>query len=233
LIYIILKNKYYINNFRRNIVKDYILISKQIDQFATQACRIMTKTEREKFFKDTDQRRTYLHGKNAGKERKLYIVDGVWFNEVWKLVYPYVLTSCARSVYYNPDEIADVVSEIKYWMFKGLQLYGPVFHSKTFSQRMGVIVNMILTNEHKKKLKRLQIRSLESINEDGEVEQIEIRDNQSNMDHIDFWLSIPQKFEVIVKQLISGNTLTETSRNCNIPLSELKNELKFVVSNVE
>lgn len=211
-------------------MKDVTIISKEIDELAGEACRLLNKKEKEKFFTETKMRRTYLKGKNVGKERDIYSIDGNKFNQIWKLVYPYVFTSCSRSVYYKALDIEDSISNVKYCLFSVLQRFGPIFNHQTLSQRLSIIVNIALTNGHNKKIRSITTESFEEVNDDGEISVMEVEDKCNNIINSLYLLDIPENIRPIVNRLSSGCSLTEVQEFFGMSRTKIMKELSPIIS---
>jgi hypothetical protein len=110
-----------------------------INRTAKECCSLMSEKEREKFFKYQEKRiksgdaypakyratRTYYKGKNKGKVREIWNVDGFLFTKLWNLVKPYAYQSSYNSRGFDQYMIEEDLSEIKLWLFKVLRFYGP------------------------------------------------------------------------------------------------------------
>jgi hypothetical protein len=183
-------------------------ISYDTDNLAEEGCRLLTKSQKETFFNTTNTKRYYVKGIKKGKERDIYEVDGRCFNKIWKLIYPYVFTSCSKSVYYDPYELEEAVSEVKITLFSVLQRFGPVFNGKSLSQRLGIIVNIALTNNHRKKYQnQIQTVSIDEYleNDDSnEAAKVDMEDKNMNMKYVDFWCDVPDNIKEPADSLISG-----------------------------
>ena len=214
-------------------MRDVKVISAQIDLLANEACRLLNKKEKEKFFLETKLKRTYIKGKNAGKERDVYCIDGNKFNQIWKLVYPYVYTSCSKSVYHEFLNLDDAISDVKYRLFRVLQLFGPIFNHQTLSQRLAIIVNIALTNGYNKKTRSITTESFEITNEEGEVSVMEVEDKCNNIINSLFLLDIPEHIRPIVNRLASGCSLSEVQTYFGISHSKIMKELLPVVSQLQ
>jgi hypothetical protein len=191
-------------------------VSLLIDNLAKQGCRLLDREEKERFFEQSKCKRYYVKGKNKGKERDIYEVNGKCFNDIWKLITPYVFISCNKSVYYNSSEVEDAVAEVKYMLFYVLQRFGPVFNGQTLSQRLGIIVNMSLTNRSNKKAKEIKTISYDTgCTENEENIAVEPEDTNHNMKYIDFWCDVPKKMEECVVRILSGCSITETQKYFN------------------
>ncbi len=184
-------------------------ITNKIDNLANRGCRLLTKEEKEEFFASSKMKRYYVKGKNKGKERDLYKVDGRCFNQIWKLVYPYVLTSCAKSVYYNPFEIEDAIAEVRFNLFSILQRFGPVFHGKTLSQRLSIIVNISLTNNNNKRSKRIETVSMSNFENNDTGQVFDFEDESESIESLDFSLDIPEKLKDFIQNAMEGATFNK------------------------
>ena len=196
-------------------------ISIQIDSIATKACKLLTPEQKTHLFNTSKQniKPYYISGKNKGKERDMYDIDGVEFNKLWKIIYPYAYVSCSRSVYQNRDDMDDVISEIKINLFRVLQLYGPIYDGQTLSQRVKLIVNNVLTNEYNKRSKHLKAFSIE--------EDFDIPDKH-DLENRNFWIKVPQKIKGVVELLLSGNSFEEVKKYYKIDPSVEQDLLRFV-----
>jgi len=200
-------------------------ISFQVNELATKGCRPFSLEEKEKFFRECCTiKRNYIKGKNKGKERELYYVDGVCFNQIWKLVTPYIYTACSKSVYYDNYKLPDAMAEVRFLLFYSLQRFGPTFQQQSLSQRLPVIVNMALTNNHRKS--RTVIHTYSLVNEiSEESEERDYADSTNTAESIEFWSSIPSHLRPAVEEIISGNSLTKTCEKFKLNKKRLQVEL--------
>ena len=202
-------------------------ISAKIDNLAQKGCRLLTQEEKEKFFEECNVKRYYIKGQRKGEERDIYEIDGKCFNEIWKLITPYVFISCSRSVYYNSIAAEDAISEVKYMLFYVLQRFGPIFNNQTISQRLSIIVNISLTNLNNKKSKEIETLPFSYMLNDEES-PLDVEDINSNMKYIDFWCDIPDRIKGCVEHVISGSTIGEVRKFFNN--SKIQEELLQFVS---
>ncbi len=202
-------------------------ISAKIDNLAQKGCRLLTQEEKEKFFEECNVKRYYIKGQRKGEERDIYEIDGKCFNEIWKLITPYVFISCSRSVYYNSIAAEDAISEVKYMLFYVLQRFGPIFNNQTISQRLSIIVNISLTNLNNKKSKEIETLPFSYMLNDEES-PLDVEDINSNMKYIDFWCDIPDRIKGYVEHVISGSTIGEVRKFFNN--SKIQEELLQFVS---
>jgi len=137
-----------------------IKINAKIDILSTQCRRRMTDSERDDFFKYQEEFiksgnayrakyrsiRKYYKGKNRGKIRDVFEIDGNKFNKLWSFISPYVITSINKSFYYNcsKDTLEDCLSDIKFSLFRFLRFFDP--DKYPLSSYLKVIVNNVLTN---------------------------------------------------------------------------------------
>ena len=190
--------------------RDISQITNQIDTLAKQGCRLLTDEEKEEFFNTTKVKRHYIKGRNRGKERDIYEVDGRCFNRIWKLVYPYVLTSCAKSVYYNSFELEEAISEVRYNLFSILQRFGPVFYGKTLSQRLSIIVNISLTNNNRKITKRVDTVSMSSFEENNNDDRVfDFEDTENRVEFSDIYIDIPSNLQESIINITNGGGINK------------------------
>lgn len=203
---------------KRNISQ----ITSQIDNLANRGCRLMNKKEKEEFFQTTKMKRYYIKGKNKGKERDLYCIDGQCFNQIWKLTYPYVFTSCSKSVYYNSLELEEAIAEVRFTLFSVLQRFGPVMDGKSLSQRLSIIVNIGLTNNNRKLIRQPRTISIDNFEKDENFE-MNFEDPDSNMKDIDFNCDIPNSLKEPIMNVILGKS--------NIKDNEVKKKVSVFIEN--
>jgi len=205
-------------------MRNVSIISNQIDTLAEKACRLLNKEEKEDFFKTCKDnlKPYYISGVNKGKEREIYEVDGRSFNKIWELTYPYVFTSSNKSAYGNSLYREEIISEVKFGVFRALQLYGPCYHDQKLSQRLKLIVNNVLTNEFNKKGN--QIKYEEMLDED---ENFEVSDERVSSNSTKFWAEVPFQIRNIVEQLLSGTSLEELKKSFMISETLEKDLLNF------
>lgn len=94
------------------------------------------------------QDKTYLHGKSKGKPKPYWNIDGHKFEQLWKLIYPYVAKSVSHSGYYAIDNLEkeDFIEDIKIWFYKVMFNFGPQPNGKPFHEQIPLTVNNALTN---------------------------------------------------------------------------------------
>ena len=223
------ENNYYSFNFiREDEMRDINNISNQIDTLAEKACRLLTPSEKEEFFKNCKDnlKPYYISGINKGKEREIYEVDGRLFNKIWKLLLPYVFTSCNKSAYNNSFYRDDLISEVKFGAFRALQLYGPIYNNQKVSQRFRLWVNNILTNEHSKRYKEVKFEDIID-----EEETFDITDNYLSSQTTIFNTEVPFHIRYIVEQLMSGISLQELKKSFTIT-EDIEKKLLFFVKSI-
>lgn len=208
------ENNYYSFNFiREDEMRDINNISNQIDSLAEKACRLLTPSEKEEFFRinKTNLKPYYISGINKGKEREIYGVNGRYFNKIWELMSNYIFVSCNKSTYGNFLDREEAMSEVKLEIFRSLQLYGPIYQNQKLSQRFKLSVNNVLTNEYNKRSKEIQFE-----NTSLEDENFDVSDNSESHNSTTFWASVPFQIRYIVEQLLDGVSLSELKKNFNI-----------------
>lgn len=213
--------------------RDISQVVLRIDNLAQLCCRRLSDDEKEDFFKTTKIKRYYVKGKNKGKERELYDVDGKYFNEIWKLSYPYILTACARSVYYNSLELEEAISEVKFNLFSILQRFGPVFQGKTLSQRLSIIINISLTNNNRRLMRRVETVSMNNFKDD-EGQEFDFEDKSDETAIAGFYSDMPKRLkdaiENYVENYIGINSKLKVENHIGINL-KLKKEIREFVLN--
>ena len=199
-----------INNYsREEVMNSFNHISCQVDTLLEKGCRRLSNQEKEHFFKTTTSKLKpyYIKGLNKGKEREIYEVNGQCFNKVWQLISPYVFVACSKSTYGNFIEREEVMSEVKYECFRTLQLYGPKYNNQSFSQRLKIIVNNVLTNEFRKKSRRINSQYLDDTVEDFD------RSNIIAVEDERYYLSeVPSNLKTAIEMLLSGMYLSEVKK---------------------
>ena len=223
------ENNYYSFNFiREDEMRDINNISNQIDTLAEKACRLLTSSEKEEFFKNCKDnlKPYYISGINKGKEREIYEVEGRHFNKIWELLKPYVFTSCNRSTYGNFLDREDAISDVKYEIFRSLQLYGPIYQNQKLSQRFKLSINNALTNAYSKKSKEIQFDNIIS----EEEENFDTSDNLEGYNSTNFWSNVPFQIRYVVEQLVNGVSLVELKKNFSISKDMEETLLSFVKS---
>ena len=192
-----------------NSINHITQISYQIDSLAANGCRLLTREEREEFFKTTSStlKPYYIKGCNKGKERQIYEVNGKSFNRLWQLISPYVFVACDKSTYSNSVDREDAISEIKYECFRTLQLYGPVHNNQPFSQRLKLVVNNVLTNEFHKKGRKVASQYIDDTVEVFDRSAISISEQDSY-----FLSEVPFSLKDAVEMILSGMSLIQVKK---------------------
>lgn len=180
--------------------------------------------------------RTYLHGKNRGKPKKYWEIDGNAFVKLWDTIKPYVVTAVRKSAYYaNSLEKEDLISEIQMHFLKILYNFGPVPNGQPFEKQIPLSVNNILTNKFKNSRADKRILNYESISlynqlSDGSKDTYAdiVQDYDSPIENDLFSLigHLNNHEQEIVKYYICCENLRETCAEFNINTNALKELLK-------
>lgn len=206
----------------------------RVNELALLICRPLTGAERAEFFKSVPNLKpVYIKGKNKGKERVVYNVDGRGFNKLWALIYPYVHKSATRSVYANSENIEEAVSEIKILVLKYLRYFDPA----SFSQNLPLLVNNALTNWHNRTEKNIKAESIfrdDTSNDDFscDVREDILVDYTANVDreYLEILNSVPECLREAVKRLSSGDPLPLVAKEMHVSAISLKRQLQSHLS---
>ncbi len=134
----------------------------QINNLASACCSKMSKKERDAFFTYQEERiesgeayktkrtltRRYYKGKNKGKIKDVYNIDGVLFSKLWTLLKPYVYKSSITSHGFNQYLIDEDLSELKLSLFKIMRFFGPEPTGVKLSDYFPLLINNHLTNQY-------------------------------------------------------------------------------------
>jgi DNA-directed RNA polymerase specialized sigma24 family protein len=98
------------------------------------------------------QDKVYKRGESRGLPKPFWEVDGIKFERLWKLIYPYIAKSVNRSAYWVTDSLEkeDILEDIKIWFFKVLFNYGPQPCGKPFHKQVPLTTQNALTNFKKR-----------------------------------------------------------------------------------
>lgn len=192
-----------------------------IDSLIEDACHEMTNRQRNTFYKDftySQPTTHYMKGANKGKQKAVYHIDELKFQKIWLMLQPYIYTSATNSFYgkYSPD-VEDVIADIYYQIIYNLRYYGPVYNGQKFSQRLGLIVNNVLTNNSKSRDEKYRVSDMHDFsNYLGKLVVNKIRNNET----------ITPQVERLLKQAESD---IEELYKHNVSISRDYNKLRFVV----
>jgi len=139
-----------------------------INKLSLECCSEMTDQERDSFFEYQEARiedgeaykakytsiRTYYKGKNKGKCKIIYNIDGFRFSKLWALLRPYAYQSSINSHGFDPYSLEEDLSEMKLWLFKIMRFFGPEPTGIKLSEYFPLLVNNYLTNQFNSKRKR-------------------------------------------------------------------------------
>jgi len=208
-----------------------------VDSLALSCCTPLQGVEKDSYFNETGIKRYYVKGKNKGKERDIYEINGMLFNKIWDLVYPYAYKSAMRSTYGCVDKAEDALAEIKYLLFRYLKFLGPSYNNIPLSKNIPLIVNNVLTN-YSNKCKRTPIDLSYTYDDDSkregeeeehfieEVVRVLKRKSEAYEISIDVNCSIPEVFKGVAENICAGVSLVNISKELDISYIKLKKELQ-------
>uniref|UniRef100_A0A7C3SMI6 Uncharacterized protein n=1 Tax=Dictyoglomus turgidum TaxID=513050 RepID=A0A7C3SMI6_9BACT len=179
-------------------------LQKIIDDITYSICSPITSLEeRFKIFEEQKILPYYIRGKNKGKIREFYNVDDRGFEKLWGFIFPYIFKSCIRSRSYNESiDVEDLISEVRFSTYRSLQYYGPMYNNQTFSKRLGLIVNNILTNEHRRISKNNVIEIQYYDREEFDIILDSNHGCEKEGDDVDFWCSVPNDIRPYVEKIV-------------------------------
>jgi ribosomal protein L37AE/L43A len=136
-------------------------ISVEIDKLAEQCCEKMTWSARTEYFRYQKRVREegkcikkryevgnyYYKGKRRGQLRDVYEVKGDLFNQLWKKLYPYAITSIMNSgIAKDRDDAECIASDMKAQAFYVLRSFGSVVRGKKRNQKFSGVFRTIVIN---------------------------------------------------------------------------------------
>jgi DNA-directed RNA polymerase specialized sigma24 family protein len=202
-------------------------LQETIDNITGSICSLIPLEERLKVFEEQKILPYYIRGKNKGKIRLFYKIDDRGFEDMWKCIFPYVWKACIRSCNESID-VEDLISEVRFSIYRSLQYYGPVYNNQTFSKRLGLIVNNVLTNEYR----RVSRNNIEIQYYDREEFDIILDSNcgdEKGGDDVDFWCSVPNDIRLYVEKIVFEGVEWEELKK-EMDEEKIKILIKFVKS---
>lgn len=249
-----------------NVTNPPTSLAQQVNDLACSCCKKMTRSERKQFFDWQENFRAtnplalkkkyyagkrYYKGKRKGQLRDIYEVDGFLFEQLWKLLQPYAITSVRNSFYSNCDEetVKDNVGDIRFMTFWALRYFGPTPNDTSFFNYFPLVVNNILTYNavwdrgeptrkdrelsmagNKKAALKIQLRrnfmqplSISTPVDREHEEEAEIADTipDETYANFEFWSGVPEDMREIVQSILVAG-VRDTSKRFKMNPQTLK-----------
>lgn len=236
-------------------------ILQKVDSLAVECCTLMTLGEREEYLAYRKKRlnsgqmyktkysseETYHKGKKAGQEREIFNVEQQGFLKLWKEIEAYVVKASSKSNFYAiREDIEDDVSEVKFLLLRVLRYFGPRPSGQNLSAIIKLIVNNVLTNSFKAKVRSIEYRAVpkfeafdasgETLSNAAEVEDISRRrDRAISLGKSKAFVNIYPRVCSIYKPVSKdGETLAliDTLKDLSFPTTAVEDTVEEFLQNI-
>lgn len=230
-----------------------------IRNLAETACRKMSISEQEEFFKYQEQRiasgeaipkrykvpvRKYYKGAQKGKKKEVYEIDGKTFEQLWNKLLNYALISSVNSHSngFTDINVQEDVLDIRYHCFRILRFFGPKPMGVTFDKFFPLLVHSLLINSanRRKKTLRTQI-NFKAVSlfepipgngfEDDESYLIDTLADESlpKQRDLELLLDTPEPLREGVENLLGGTSLTKVCKKLKVKTSHFREQMEPVL----